>query len=35
MSDQEFSGDRAAVEKDLKTLKDLLEREADRGGRRP
>jgi hypothetical protein len=30
MSDEQFAGDRAAVEADLKTLKDLLEREPRR-----
>ena len=34
MSDQEFADDKAAVEKDLKTLKDLLETGSDLGGRR-
>jgi len=29
MSDDEFAGDRRAVENDLKTLKDLLERQTD------
>jgi hypothetical protein len=35
MSDEQFAHDKAAIEKDLNTLKDLLERGSDPTGAMP